>query len=270
MCWKCECRGGSLTEGCISKFVLEVLRSCCGQCCTANFGCIRKTKIALWGHSSSLHIFLTITFVLSLSVTPLFHSFFLLSACFWSAFILCWNQSGMLYVFYLLSLWGLEGSEDTVWHPGKVGTARKQLVVIVEETEKRLERTWSWKLLTSNRINSLVGLDVYTRSQFCALAPFGFHSILHTVFAYRKRQCRCFCVCASVCTPVGGIILYTHSRRQMRCNTFHSVKTNKARVQSELLVSALSCPKVCQNECFPCQQKMQTVFGDIWGYCEGS
>lgn len=37
--------------------------------------------------------------------------------------------------------------------------------------------------------------------------------------------------------------VHTHSRRQMRCNMFHSVKTNKALVQSELLVSALPCPK---------------------------
>lgn len=76
-------------------------------------------------------------------------------------------------------------------------------------------------------------------------------------------------LCVPVCAPVGGIELYTHSRRQMRCNMFHSVKTNKALIQSELLASPLPCLKVCRNECFSCQQMMETMFGDIWGYSEG-
>lgn len=209
-----------------------------------------------------------------MSVASFFHSFLLLLACFWSAFILCWNQSLSLCVCSLLSLWGLEGSEDTVWHPGKVGTARKQLVVIVEEIEKRLERTWSWKRawvanFKRNKLFGWVGC-VYTITISCTRPiRFSFHPT-HSICVQEETMQMFLCVCASVCTPVGGIILYTHSRRQMRCNTFHSVKTNKARVQSELLVSALPCPKVCQNECFSCQQKMETMFGDIWGCCQGS
>lgn len=92
-------------------------------------------------------------------------------------------------------------------------------------------------------------------------SPLGQYFVLHTVFFwFVTRQCRCCCVCSC-----GWHLLYTRSRRQMRCNMFHSVKTNKALIQSELLTSLL--PKMCQKECFSCQQMIETLFGDIWGYC---
>lgn len=48
-----------------------------------------------------------------------------------------------------------------------------------------------------------------------------------------------------VCVPVGGIYcIHTHTQlRQMRGNMFHSVKTNKCLIQSEILVSTLPYPK---------------------------
>lgn len=79
----------------------------------------------------------------------------------------------------------------------------------------------------------------------------------------RKRQCRC-CVCACVSSR-GWHILYIHSSEQMRRNMFYSV-TDKQSSDTKWSTCVYSpLPKVCQKECFSCQQMMETMFGDIWG-----
>lgn len=131
---------------------------------------------------------------------------FLLFGRFWSALILCQNQSLMLCdVFYLLSLWGLEGNKDTVLRPGKdcQKTIRSNGNRDREETREGEERIWSWKRawVPNFKYSKLFG-------------PFSLYFILHTVFfwlACKKRQCRCCCVCLCV-LPWVAYTVYTQQK----------------------------------------------------------
>lgn len=156
-------------------------------------------------------------------------------------------------VFNLLLLWGPGGSEDTVWHPGKRGAvaARKQLKV-VEKTDREDTEGGNLKLLefpTSNKLFLLscthTNNHTYTRGLVPALYISSHSQRFFLDLSYIRKDNAdvCVCLCVSV-LPWVAYILYTHSRKkQMRCNMFHSVKTNKALIQSDLLVSTLPCPK---------------------------
>lgn len=132
---------------------------------------------------------------------------------------------------------------------------------------------WSLKLefSNSNTVNSLVDLHAYKQSHTRArTSPFGLYFILHTPFfwfACKNRQCRCCCVCLCVLPWVAYTVYTQHKADALQHVSFCQDKQSSDTKWATCVYSPL--PKVCQNECFSCQQMMETMFGDIWGYWEG-
>lgn len=101
-----------------------------------------------------------------------------------------------------------------------------------EEEDWELQENSSCRL--KNAVNSLVGV---ARHRHTLLSEVCVPSCKHHV--REERQCRCCCVSVCVCAPVGGRYCIPTAEGRRAATRFILSRQNKARIQSELLTSAL-------------------------------